>query len=137
MQQIYNNPLAMQKSYWKQLGPETRHTAVDLHSDSATQANLCIGSLVDQTQAEDGYGQFGKQDPTVLEPVIGISNRSVTSEIFPRGMREEIHLISMRKQSDHIIYTSYRINDEYTIHNTVRGNHFLFYMKSLNSGKII
>ena len=50
----------MQKSYWKQLRLETRQTAVDLHSDSATQANLSIGSLVEQSQAEDGHGQFGK-----------------------------------------------------------------------------
>ena len=60
MLQVYNNPLALQKSYWKQLGPETRHTAVDLYSDSATQANLCVNSLVEQSQAEDGHGQVGK-----------------------------------------------------------------------------
>ena len=41
-------------------GLETRHTAVDLYSDSATQTNLCIGSLAEQSQAEVGYGQFGK-----------------------------------------------------------------------------
>ena len=35
-------------------------TAVDLHSDSTTQDNLCIDSLVKHSQAEDGYGQCGK-----------------------------------------------------------------------------
>ena len=42
------------------MGPVTRHTAVDLHSDSATQANVCINSLVEQSQAEDSHGQIGK-----------------------------------------------------------------------------
>ena len=38
----------MQESHGKQLGPETRHTGVDLHGDSTTQANLGIGGLVEQ-----------------------------------------------------------------------------------------
>ena len=42
------------------LGPETQHTAVDFHSDSATLANLRVDSLVEQSQAEDGHGQVGK-----------------------------------------------------------------------------
>ena len=50
----------MQKSHWKQLGTENRHTAVSLHGNSATQANLCIGSLVKQIQIEDSNDQFGK-----------------------------------------------------------------------------
>ena len=46
----------MQKSHWNKLGRETRHTALDLHGDSATQANLCISGLVEQSQKEDNYG---------------------------------------------------------------------------------
>ena len=42
------------------IGAKNRHTAVDLHSDSATQANLYINSLVEQSQTEDGHGQVGK-----------------------------------------------------------------------------
>ena len=44
---------------------ETRHTAVDLHSDSANQPNLCVNSLVEQSQSEDGHGQVEKTQRAV------------------------------------------------------------------------
>ena len=48
--------MAMEESHWKQLGPETQNTAVNLHGDSKTQANLCIGGLMEQSQTDDNYG---------------------------------------------------------------------------------